>query len=282
MSTAKEVFSAIVNDFAEEIKKGKNPFAKLSTPANGVTGRAYGGFNRLALAAAAKRRGFNTSKYATFKQVSEAGGKVIKGAKSVPVFMFSFSYKAEIDGKTVTLSANSDAEAKKLAEEKGGRIVDKFPFLKFFLVFNLQETEGLEYKADIKPPLQNAVDLLLVTNTEIVHEEGGLPRYDKGRDVLIMPMATTAEEMLLPAIATTAKTLGRELEWAEESLVCLIGASMLAEACGIEQELPADMAEIWLEKLDKNPHFMWKAASEAEKSVELLLQRVAAVRAVAT
>lgn len=280
MATAKEIFNEIVSDFVSEIKKGKNPFAKLSTPTNGITGRAYSGFNRLALATVAKRRGFDTSKYATFKQVGEAGGKVIKGAKSVPVFMFSFSYKAEIGGKTVTLSANSDAEAKKLAEEKGGRIVDKFPFLKFFLVFNLQETEGLEYKADIKPPLQNAEDLLIACETQIVCESG-LPRYDKNRDVLVMPMATTAEEMLLPAIASTAKTLGRELEWAEESLVCLIGASMLAEACGFEQELPADMAEIWLEKLDKNPHFMWKAASEAEKAVELLLQRVVTVRQVA-
>lgn len=156
MTKTYEILNKINEEFAKNLT-GSNPFEALGKiPMNYNTNKEYTKFNRLHLSLALKMFGFKTTKFLTFKQICEKGGAVKSGEKSFPIFFSSWSYKFVYMGKSFSLTAHSDDEAIELANKKmetsiidKSHIKEKFCFTKYFNVFNLDQSEGLEYEEDL-------------------------------------------------------------------------------------------------------------------------------------
>ena len=96
-------------------------------PVNAKTMKEYRGINMLILSFLGAGE---TSEYVTFNQCHELGGKIKKGAKSLPIIYWNRWNKAE-----------------KRPAEEGDNPDDCYAFLKFYNVFEVMaQTEGLERK----------------------------------------------------------------------------------------------------------------------------------------
>ncbi|WP_029543790.1 ArdC-like ssDNA-binding domain-containing protein [Selenomonas sp. AB3002] len=114
---------------------------KVLMPVNAKTMKAYKGINMLILSFLGAGE---TSEYVTFNQCQELGGKIKKGAKSLPIVYWNRWNKVE-----------------KRPAEEGDNPDDCYAFLKFYNVFEVMaQTEGLERKRQVitrdNQPLEEA------------------------------------------------------------------------------------------------------------------------------
>lgn len=117
----------------------KQPWVTSSfggSPMN-INGGHYSGMNDFFLLVNTMMNKFELPVYATIKQINKLGGRVNKGSKSFPVVFWKASYKNE-DGKRVD---EEDYEAMGRDEQKK---YSYSPFLKSYLVFNLDQTNLAE------------------------------------------------------------------------------------------------------------------------------------------
>lgn len=107
-------------------------------PKNVFTQNPYTGFNRLALLINMIFRGYKSSYYATFKQISAVGGKIKKGAKGMPLQYFNYIFTHKETSKRITkefyLSLSADEQKQYI----------KFTFVNYFIVFNIDWIENIE------------------------------------------------------------------------------------------------------------------------------------------
>lgn len=258
---------------------------KTGMPVNHISGKNYQGINMLVLAAVSVKH--TTNRWLTFKQAQTLGGSIRKGAKSMPVAFWNFAEKKDKDGKVVV---NSKGEK------------EKIPFLKFYNVFNLDQTEGIEYEI---PKIE------LNENEKIAScEKIASSYFDKEKvklqndsisnrayyslidDEIVMPLigqfknsesyyATLFHEMIHST--GNAKRLDRGLlgnpfgskEYAQEELIAELGGIFLCAHAGIKndnlQNNSASYLASWLSVCKEEPKHIIKAASSAQKAVELIL-----------
>lgn len=289
MSKVKEIYETIVEGFKNDLLNGVDPFSKMGTlPMNGHTGRPYSGFNRFHLAKRSKELGSDTSIWLTMKQVNALDGKVIKGSKSTPVFMYGFTYKFR---KNVAVSAYTLNDALKQAKKKnasitGADFMKKIPFMKMFLVFEMSQTEGIEGIELKSESRRDNFETLAGKCGAVYTEKGILPGYDPETDTVEKPELSQSDRYLLfPALCEWTShpdRLNRNLEYAEEKLVSQIATAFLCQTTDVEMvDFDNTQISTWLEKLDKNPHFLYKAAGLAEKATKYLFDQVSAVCGVA-
>jgi antirestriction protein ArdC len=279
MSKAKEIYEKIVEEFKEDLKKGINPFKIVAQPMNGNTLRPYGGFNRLHLARRSKELGSETSLWLTMKQINALDGKVIKGSKSTPVFMYGFTFKFR---KNVAVSAYTLNDAVNLAKKKnasitGADFLQKIPFMKMYLVFELSQTENIELEYEKQ---SDDFETLVNECGAVYTEKGILPSYDTNTDTIDKPELSKNDRYLLFGAlcewTSHSDRLDRNLEYAEEKLVAQIATAFLCQSTDVEMiNFDDTQISVWLERLDKNPHFLYKAAGLAEKSTNFILEQVA-------
>lgn len=277
---SKEIYESLVADFSAQLRAGKNPFADLREPLNGNTKAAYRGFNRFYLATMIKEKGFTSNTFLTFKQAKQQGAMVKKGSKGFSVFFWGTLY-AWNDGSSS--SGDSLQAALKQAKKKNpylnpSDLQRKVMFMKHFTAFNLDQIEGIEIDLDIE--VMNAQALIYDSGAEL-EVSGGLPSYDEALDVVYVPKVidekTTA--LIYPSLIEWTGSKGRldrsGLEYAEESLVDLMGSSFLCQSVGIDNvSYDPSLIERWLEVLDKNPMVLYGAASKAQKAYDLIFENV--------
>jgi len=132
----------------DQVKSGDwEAYADLSNlyPTNLFTYKRYSGINVLALMVDAMAKGFKSLKYATFKSISQAGGRLKKGAKGCFIEFFTFIYKDKETNKNYTLQ-----EVISMTEEQRKRI-QKIPCPKTYVVFNSELIENIsEINLDIQ------------------------------------------------------------------------------------------------------------------------------------
>ena len=142
-------------------------------PENIASGHKYRGINILLLHLTAMDRGFNTSRWLTFKQSLELGGHVRKGESGTSIVFF----------KPLEIAEQVDAGDPKL------RVI---PMLRSFTVFNVAQVEGLpETIAPALPhhawdPLVAAETLIAGSGARIKHG-GSRAYYRPGEDVIQLP-----------------------------------------------------------------------------------------------
>lgn len=160
-------------------------------PFNPISKTAYNGFNKIFLMIWMMVRGYNSNKFATFKQISVLGGKVKKGAKSLPVEYFNFLIKHKETQKIISVQ---DYEKLPQTEKSNYR---KSSFIKIYRVFNLDEVEGINvekfetFLADFNP-IEDIDDFLNDTinshSINIEFKRTDKAFYSPARDLVTLPL----------------------------------------------------------------------------------------------
>lgn len=124
----------------------------LVCPSNLFTNKEYQGFNVMALLLDAMINKFSTVRYATFKSIADAGGRLKKGAKGCFIEFFSFIYKDKETNKIIPLEVVKTMNAEQLKK------INKFPCIRNYVVFNAEYIENLEelnLNIPIEEPTEN-------------------------------------------------------------------------------------------------------------------------------
>lgn len=273
------VYKMVTDRIIKELEKGEIPWRK---PWTGVrtgaysrsTGKPYSLLNQLLLGKAGE--------YLSFKQVTDAGGKIKKGEKSSFVVFWK--------PLPVTEKNKDGKEVKKIV-----------PFLKYYKVFHIDQCEGIEPKykeAQLKDfdPIEEAEKILaeysLREHVPIINEKGNRAYYSPTLDEIHLPLKeqfmdsaeyystafhesvhSTGHESRLNRITATAH-FGNE-EYSKEELCAELGSAILMNEVGIET--PASFknstayVQSWLNALKNDCRMIVTAAGKAEKAVKLIL-----------
>jgi len=279
---ANNVYQIVTDRIVEQMEKGIIPWNRpwtgsMNAAISRSTGRAYSLLNQFLLG--------RPGEYATFKQITEAGGKVRKGEKaSIVVFW-----------KQVKITeTNEDGDE----EEK------LIPMLRYYQVFNLDQCEGIEPKY-YKPgeeihndPLAEAEGIIsdYVTRSGIkfTAKLSNEAYYSPVFDEVVVPMidqysnveeyySTTFHELThstghssrLNRLATGAHAAFGSSDYSKEELVAELGSAFLMNHCGINtsatEKNSAAYLQSWIRALKNDPRMIVTASSKAEKAVDYIL-----------
>ena len=122
------VYDIINSRIMELLEQGTVPWrkpwnAESNYPKNLITKKDYRGINHFLLSCMP----YNSPYWMTFKQVVDSGGHVLKGSKSTPVIFWKWLDRQDSDDPERALSNNG-----------------KIPLLRYYSVFNLEQTEGIK------------------------------------------------------------------------------------------------------------------------------------------
>jgi antirestriction protein ArdC len=270
----------------KELEKGIIPWKKpwkTSFPINMVSKKEYEGFNWWLLMITQETESYKSNVWATFKQIAEAKGSVKKGEHSTMIIywkILEFETK-EVDAKT------------------GKNKVDQIPMLRYYNVFNLDQTEGLKVE-EVKPLESNLTAEKVISNyaKQISIKYGGIRTfYSPKEDYIQIPdkqsfygiaefYATNFHEM---THSTGHKsrlnrfdenkeynhTFGSE-DYSKEELIAEMGSAYL---CAKTKILPATVKntsayiQSWLKALKNDKTLLISAGGKAQKAVDYILKQ---------
>jgi antirestriction protein ArdC len=293
MSTAKtyEILNKINEEFANSLTES-NPFELLgSIPINANTEKQYTKFNRLHLSMVLKSFGYKTSRFLTFKQVCAKGGAVKSGEKAFPIFFSSWSYKFFFMGDNFSITAFGESEAIELANKKKAttlidksHIKDKYCFTKFFYVFNLEQTDGLEYEDD--NTVFAKANTIIESQGLSIKETYGFPLINKkSKELLIPAQEDMTDNEYYPEIFKTLTEfyIEEELEHYEKQMITHIASAFLSQSCGLKTPVitiaDPSLVDSWLDKLNESYYFLWRCSTTAQKIHDEILEKVSALKA---
>lgn len=264
-------YENVTNEIIKQLESGCAPWVRpwnAGADRNLISGTEYRGVNRLILGMTSMSRGYSSNVWGTFKQINERGGIVRKGEKGTAIVFF----------KPVTKSSQN---------EQGDTEVSSFAVMKSYVVFNLEQQDGIEIdsKADFSP-VEAAEERILKTGAVISHG-GSQAFYTPSSDRIQMPVpssfdteasyyATAFHELIHWSGAKDR--LARDLsgrfgnpEYAFEELVAEMGAAFLCQDHGIAGELRhAGYIKSWLKALRDDKTAVFKAAALAQKAADFI------------
>lgn len=129
------LYSEVTNRIIAELEEGRLPWVQpwdsaacgCTMPQNAGTARRYSGINVLILWAEVVAKGYASQRWLTYRQAETAGGNVRRGEKGTVIcYADRFTPKAEAEA-----ARGEDRQARQVA------------FLKRFVVFNIDQCEGL-------------------------------------------------------------------------------------------------------------------------------------------
>lgn len=271
------VYEIVTDRIVVKLNEGVIPWlkpwnARTSIPRNLVTGKPYRGINIFVLGMQA----YQSPYWLTFKQAADRGGKIKKGEKGTPVVYWNY-----ID-----------------VEDKATGEVKKTPFLRYYTVFNVAQTEGIDAPTDTPAvefnPIEEAARIVegYTDAPEIKH---GFTRacYVPGLDEIRMPLpetfvspahyysvlfhemghSTGHEKRLSRRHSTEGRVFGDE-KYSREELVAEMTAAFLGAQAGIEIEILDNSAayiQSWLKALQNDTKMVVIAAGQAQKAADHIL-----------
>lgn len=282
-----EILNKINEDFAKHLTES-NPFELLgSLPINANTNKQYTKFNRLHLSMVLKNKGYKTSKFLTFRQINEKGGAVISDEKSYPVFFSSWSYEFTYMGKNFKVTAFGETEAIELANKKmettlitKSHIKNKFCFTKFFYVFNLEQSDGIEYEED-NTTFAKANEIIKSQGYH-VNETYGLPYVNDVTHELYLPYQDgMSDDEYYPEVfkaLAMGNIADEDIEFHEKQMIAHIAAAFLSQTCGLNAPVISiadpSLVEKWLENLNESYYYLWRCSTKAQQIHDLLIEAV--------
>lgn len=292
MHKANDAYSRITNKIIADLEKGSLTWRKpwdSDCLAGNITrplrwnDAPYNGINIVMLWATGAEMGYTSPYWMTFNQVTELKASVKKGEKA-------------------TLVVYADKIVKEEEKPDGEISLKQIPFLKGYNVFNANQITGLPEKyyqlpepkqVEPKSRIEELESFFAATKADIT--VGGYQAcYNIGVDRVYMPpfesfyeperyYATLAHELTHWTRHPNRldRKFGRK-KWgdegyAKEELVAELGACFLASDLNIlpeNSEDPAAYIQSWLSVLKNDKHFIFTAASYAQKAVEYIHQQV--------
>lgn len=283
----KSVYDIVTDKIIDNLEKGQIPWRKTwnggdSLPQNLFTKRHYSGINILMLAYS----GFTSPYFATFKQITEHGGKIKKGSRSEVVTFWKIGNKKikETDPDT--------------GEEK--TITQKTFLLRYYNVFNVEQTEGLEKyipKVELKDfdPIAKAEEIINnYKNAPAIFNNGvDSAYYSPRKDEIHLPLKevfeksefyystlfheathSTGHKDRLNRFTNSDQFIFASESYSKEELVAEMGASFLSGISGIENEVIENNSAYiqgWISELKKDKRLIVFASSQAQKAVNFIL-----------
>jgi len=280
----KDIYQQITDSIIEKLQAGVTPWAcpwDRSTvsvmPHNFKTKVDYTGINILQLWFSAMEKGYTSSAWLTFKQAKDLGGKVRRGEKATIGIFYKRVEKEETNKETGE------------TEDKG------YNLAKPFYVFNLDQIDGIEEeKTELGQefePIEAAEQLLINSGANIKHGGNGA-FYQHTNDFINLPdkirfkqaadyYATATHELThwtghKSRLDRDSKSRFGTPEYAFEELIAEIGSAFINAELGLEGDLQHESyIAHWLEALENDKKFIFKAASQASKAHQYLKQVLA-------
>ena len=295
---AKKVSSEII----DQIKAGVAPWQKPWKPGEQIsaenfsTGQKYSGGNSLYLMSRAIRDGRGDNRWGTYNQIREAGGQVRKGEKGTQVLFFTDRNSRVAKDEKGQILKNK--EGKTIYEEQKRET----PVCKQYTVFNVEQAEGLKLKAreaQVRPEWdahRDAEKVIAANGAPVHHVAGDRAVYLYSKDKIVLPerdQFPTQNGYYQTALHECGHATGhpdrmnRETlkegiangfgspEYAREELRAEISAMMTGERVGVghDPQRGAAYVENWVKVLQKDPHEIHRAARDAQKMTDHLMER---------
>ena len=295
MSKVNEMVTAKVLQMLEgDIAPWHQPWVAARAMPKNTWDRPYRGINVFMLNWERAEKGYQSNYWLTYKQVSERGGQVIPGSKSTFVVFWKVG------------------KATKFFDEDKNKTIMKRPFmLRYFNVFNLDQTTGvkltakMQYErdvldgkvADLFDPLESAEAII-----GTYFAQDGAPKYTDNslegcyyspfEDKVATPPRTAFEsaEGFYASIfheivhsTGTPKRLKRKVpgefnhfgsdKYGAEELVAEFGAAFLCAESGIENTIDNSVAYLdnWRKAIKADPGLVVSAAGKAQKAADFVM-----------
>lgn len=282
------IYDKITNSIIEQLEGGIIPWQKpwvgghFMGCVSHTTGRPYSLLNQWLLE-------HRAGEWLTFNQIQAEGGRIKKGEKASFVVFWKFIDKTEKD------------------EEGNTVIVGRYPILKGYNVFHIDQCEGITPKHDHKneetrfehTPIESAEKVALdYINREGIRleiEEGGddacySPLFDRVRMPKIdqfklveqyystlfheLTHSTGHEKRLAREGVVECHFFGSE-SYSKEELVAEMGAAFMCQTLGINSDSAfnnsAAYVQNWLKQLRNDKKLVVAAAAKAEQAVQFIL-----------
>ncbi|WP_022821567.1 ArdC family protein [Hymenobacter norwichensis] len=277
--TAKaDAYQIITDRILEKMEGGQIPWQKpwhtFGAPRNYVSGHVYTGINAFLLHFLCD----GMPLFMTFRQAKQLGGHIRQGAKGFPIIFYNVIEKEAPEGET-----------------------KRIPFASYSTVFNIADVEGVnlvlpQAAPAIHEPIEAAEAIVMgwAERPRITHMDQNA-YYVPTTDSVNMPAFgsfRTAElyyqtlfhelthatghrcRLNRPDLAENMAVKGAE-GYAREELTAEMGAAFLCGAAGISPEATDDNTaaylQFWLGKLKGDKTLLVKAASHAQKALNLIL-----------
>ncbi|MEM7368693.1 MAG: zincin-like metallopeptidase domain-containing protein [Bacteroidota bacterium] len=291
MKTSKskaDVYQLVTDRIIEALEQGTIPWRKTWAGApyarNYVTKHTYHGINALLT----NLSPYDLPYFVTLKQANQLGGKVKKGAKSIPIVYWKIIFK------------NQEGNVIPEKESKGRKDLNKLFFARYYRVFNISEIEGVSFKLPEAKfdhdRIENCEQLIQgIKNPPIIQHGGNQAYYAPPIDHIQMPELNQFESPeayyatlwheLIHATGHVSRLCRDEVMgtvkfgspiYSQEELTAEIGAAFLCNLVEIENTdtftNAASYIQGWLSKLKDDKRFIIRAASKAKAAVEYLTQ----------
>lgn len=281
---SKQITKDITARIIEGLERGVTPWQKPWTSNhrrafNGFTGKGYRGMNSILLEMEQEDKKYSLNCWLTYHQVDQLGGRVKKWSKATPVVFF----------RPIT-TVKEDAEGN---EET--RIIR---LLRFYFVFNLDQTEGLEKVRAKYDKLAEKNEIAVIEDAEkIIQESGAVIEfkdvdracYSPIADVITLPpreLFKNQEGFYSVAFHELTHWTGhhsrlyRSIEnpfgstgYAFEELVAELGGSFLCAHVGMPYNSQhADYIKSWIQVLKDDHRAIFKAAHQAQKALDFIIK----------
>ncbi len=284
-----DLYQKITDQIIAHLDKGVIPWRcpwKCSTtpPQNMISKRPYRGINAFLLNLAPYKQPY----WLTMRQVNHLGGHVRKDENATIIVFWKFLMKNDTD------DIISDKSAKRI------------PYLRYYYVFNIEQTVGINPKYIPEPPTIEKLDFQPLEAAEKIMANYPNPPatqyYDGGAcyhptfDLIKMPHPELFESVhevystwLHEAVHSSGHSsrLNRpglqninfgSQTYSYEELIAEMGASFLCAECGIFNAVAENSAAYiqgWREKLREKENKKWliQAAGAAQKAADHILGR---------
>jgi antirestriction protein ArdC len=262
------VYDAVTEQILKELEAGTPPWTQSwqpRLPKNLISQKEYRGINVLLLWTVACKKNYRNPYWLTFKQAGDCKGKIKKGEKATWIV-----YAAKV----------------KKEDEKGEE--HEYSFLKWYYVFNLEQTEGIPIAATPVKPIEEVEAFTEAIEANVIHGNTRayyLPKFDQIHLPDPEDFKTMADYYMVSLHEHTHWTghesrLNRPLvnrfgseEYAEEELVAELGSAFLCSHLGVPSRLREDHAayiKSWIRILKEDRRAIFTAAGKATKAAEYL------------
>lgn len=250
---------------------------------NPTTGRSYRGMNTISLLAERLNRGFDDSRWMTYKQALSVGGQVRKGERSTTIVYWDFS---KVRGNNPQSQDGEDLED----EQKFNRPIARPGF-----VFNAAQIDGLPPAPTLVMPesIRNlrVRELLQGHKPKLHHDGGNRAFYMPLTDSIHLPKQLAFENpqaytaTLLHELSHwtgSQQRLARDLtgkfgteSYAREELVAELSSVLIQDRLGVSPgkahfENHVAYLQHWEKLLKDDSKALFRAAAQAEKVVGFL------------
>ncbi len=279
---SRDIYQTITDRFIEQLKQGTVPWQQpwISSVQNIISRKPYRGINTFTLGMTDRTSPF----WLTFKQALDLGGHVKKGAKSLPVIYYKILEKRDGAGTPIM-------------REDGQPV--RVPLVRWANVFNLDQTEGIESPKieavqSRTQPLEKAASIVENAKLCPIRHAGFAAVYSPKEDEIRLPAPTTFrsredyyqtlfhemthatghEKRLNREGITQPVKFGSE-RYSKEELIAELGAAFLSNEAGTLNQVQFDNSAAylasWIQKFENDPKMIVSAASQAQRSADLVL-----------